>query len=63
MLNSTEAVYGFAAWLTTRDRTLLIGAKHDTSEMARLVALFCTENNLPVADMSTCELQLPEETK
>ncbi len=40
--NQSEALYGFAAWLTTRAGTLKVGAEHDASPMATLVDRFCT---------------------
>jgi hypothetical protein len=38
--NPAEAITAFAAWLTTRRATLVIGANHDAAEMAMLVGQF-----------------------
>lgn len=45
-LSPSEALYGFAAWLTTRDEPITIGAKHDASEVAELVVKYCKTNKL-----------------
>ena len=45
-LSGSEAVYGFCAWLTTqKDRTIMSG-KHDCSNIADKIKLFCETNNL-----------------
>lgn len=46
-LNPSEAVYGFAAWLTTRSESIIIGSNHNATPIVDLVASFCKENNLP----------------
>ena len=46
-LNPSEAVYGFASWLTTRSEVTTMSSKHDSSVIAQLVERFCKENNLP----------------
>lgn len=46
-LNSSEAVYGFAAWLTTRKEKTIMSAKNDSAIIADLVKQFCEVNNLP----------------
>lgn len=46
-LNSSEAVYGFAAWLTTRKEKTVMSATDDTAPIAKLVDEFCKVNNLP----------------
>lgn len=45
-LSASEALVGFAGWLTTRDCTLMIGASHDVAGVADLVQQFCVTNNL-----------------
>lgn len=45
-LNPSEAVYGFAAWLTTRKEKIVISAADDAL-IASLVSQFCKVNNLP----------------
>ena len=37
----SEALFGFAAWLTTRKEPLTLGANHDAAPVAQLVADFC----------------------
>jgi hypothetical protein len=46
-LSASEAVYGFAAWLTTRYEPVTLSARHDAGIVARLVSEFCKVNNLP----------------
>ena len=46
-LTSSEAVYGFAAWLTTREDDVTLGAKHDAAVVAGLCKEFCKTNGLP----------------
>ena len=45
-LSASEALYGFAAWLTCRDESIAAGAKHDAAVWAGKVADFCETNNL-----------------
>jgi hypothetical protein len=45
-LTPSEAIYGFAAWLTCREGSLLVGSSHDAAPMAGLCAAFCEANNL-----------------
>lgn len=46
-LNPSEAVYGFAAWLTTRDEVTTMSARHDSGVIADLVKEFCAVQGLP----------------
>jgi len=46
-LNASEALYGFMGWLTSRDKKVVLSAKHNAAEAAELVARFCDENQLP----------------
>lgn len=46
-MTGSEAVFGFAAWLTTRDQDITMGRTHECSEVARLCDVFITKNNLP----------------
>lgn len=46
-LSASEAVYGFAAWLTTRYEPVTLSALHDAGIAAELVAEFCKVNGLP----------------
>jgi hypothetical protein len=45
-LTASEAIYGFAGWLTTRDEKTVMSATDDSAPIADLVAEFCKENNL-----------------
>ena len=45
-LTPSEALFGFAGWITTRDEEVIASAKHDASIWAELVDTFCKENNL-----------------
>ena len=47
MLNPSEAVYGFAAWLTTRNEKTVMSASDDAAPVATLVEQFCKANLLP----------------
>ncbi len=47
ILNPSEAVYGFAAWLTCRKEKTVMSASDDSAIIADLVAQFCKVNNLP----------------
>jgi hypothetical protein len=49
-LNPSEAVYGFAAWLTTRDAVTTLSARHDSGVIADLVKEFCAIQGLPPSD-------------
>jgi len=46
-LTASEALYGFAAWLTTREQAVTVGANYDASIWAELVNQFCEANSLP----------------
>ncbi len=45
-MTGSEAVYGFMAWLTTREAEETFSAHHDAAPAAELVAEFCKVNNL-----------------
>jgi len=45
-LSPSEALYGFAGWLTTRDTVVIASAQHDASIWAELVDIFIKENKL-----------------
>ena len=47
ILNPSEAVYGFGAWLTTRDQKTVMSATDDSAPIAEFVKTFCEVNNLP----------------
>lgn len=46
-LNPSEAVYGFAAWLTTRREKTVMSASDDAAPIVELIKQFCEANNLP----------------
>ena len=46
ILTASEAVFGFAAWLTTRDEETKMGSSNDCAPIADLVKQFCEENEL-----------------
>lgn len=39
-LSPSEALYGFGGWLTTRDKPVTIGAKHNAGIVAELIDEF-----------------------
>jgi len=45
-LNASEAVYGFAGWLTTRKEKTVMGSNIDCAPIADLVGEFCKVNKL-----------------
>lgn len=40
-VSPSEALYGFAGWLTTRDQAVTFGATHDSATAADLVKAYC----------------------
>lgn len=46
-ITPSEALYGFMAWLTTRDEPVTLSAKHDASIAARLIDSWLKANKLP----------------
>jgi len=45
-LSASEALYGFAAWLSCRDKKIAIGASCNAAPLADLVKEFCEANEL-----------------
>jgi hypothetical protein len=45
-LTPVEAVYGFAAWLSGRDKVLIVSRNSEAAEIAALASQFCQVNNL-----------------
>jgi hypothetical protein len=45
-MTGSEAVYGFAAWLTTREEVTTMSASHECSVIADLCDKFCKCNRL-----------------
>jgi hypothetical protein len=46
-MTASEAIYGFCAWLTTRNEVTTMSAKHNAGSTCDLIATFCKENKLP----------------
>ncbi len=45
-LTGSEALYGFAGWLTSREERTVMSSSDDAAGIADLVAEFCKVNNL-----------------
>ena len=45
-LTASEAVYGFAGWLTSRNTKIVASASDDASVWAEVVDEFCEANDL-----------------
>ena len=45
-ITASEAVYGFAAWLTTRDEPVTFGSSHDSAGPAELVKQYTEHNGM-----------------
>lgn len=45
-LSASEAVFGFAGWLTTRDEQVVMSAHDEAGRVAELCAIFCKVNGL-----------------
>lgn len=45
-LRSSEALFGFAGWLTTMDKPVIASSRHDAAIWAQLVGEFCDTNGL-----------------
>lgn len=46
-LSASEAVYGFVAWITTRDKAMTASSSHGAAPWADKVAEFIKVNKLP----------------
>ena len=46
-ITATDALYGFVAWLTTRETEITISSHHDAGGPCNLVGEFIKVNNLP----------------
>ena len=46
-LSGSEAVFGFAAWLTSQPVPVIASARHDAGVWAKLVQQFCDAQGLP----------------
>ena len=47
MLSPSEALFGFAGWLTGREKQVVASASDDAAVLADLVHEFCEVNKLP----------------
>jgi hypothetical protein len=45
-LTASEAIYGFCAWLTTRDEKTIMSASDDSAPIPVLIEQFCKTNGL-----------------
>ena len=45
-LSASEALFGFASWLTCRQEVVTLSAAHDAAPIAELVKVFCERNIL-----------------
>lgn len=63
-LNAAEAVFGFAAWLTSRSEAVTWSENHGAESAAELAAAFVEANGLPpLRNDYNRTLSYPEETK
>lgn len=46
-ITATEAIYGFASWLTTRERPVTLSRHDDAAPAAELVNEYVKANDLP----------------
>lgn len=45
-LTGSEAIFGFVAWLTSRERPTIFSANHNAGEAVELIRQFLNANNL-----------------
>lgn len=45
-LTASEALYGFAGWLTSREKKITMSSTNDAAAVAALVKIFCVANAL-----------------
>ena len=45
-LTGSEAIFGFCAWLTTRNEKIVVSSKNDAAVIRGLIQKFCSENKL-----------------
>lgn len=57
-----EAVFAFAAWLSTREEPVTISASHDSAIVAQLVGAFCEANGLAEGSWGDVAWVRPVET-
>ena len=62
-LSASEALYAFAAWLTSRKEAITFSSKHSAAPVAELVNTFIKTNNLPDPDMKNANIIMPDNRK
>lgn len=61
-LNNAEAIYGFAAWLTSRDEPVHLSSHHNAARIVELINKFLGLNNMsPPRDGYEKNLRFPKE--
>lgn len=45
-LSPSEAIYGFCAWLTTREKITVMSGHHDPAPIVKAIEVFCEVNGL-----------------
>jgi len=46
-MNAREALFGFIAWLTSREESIMVGSKHTVYDIFDLLVEWADANNLP----------------
>ena len=46
-LSSSESIFAFCAWLTTRKEKTIMSSSNDSAIIAELIMQFCEAQNLP----------------
>ena len=62
-LSPSEALYGFAAWITTRKEQVVASSKDDAAVWARLVSEFCETNSLASPRDNQPDFIMPNQEK
>lgn len=45
-LSPSEAIFGFCAWLTTREKITVMSGHHDSAPIVEAIKVFCEVNGL-----------------
>ena len=45
VLTAAEAIFGFCAWLTTREKRTVMSCRDDAAPIVELISRFCAANN------------------
>ncbi len=62
-ITPAEAVTAFAAWLTTRDEAVTLGAAHDSAGPCALLKRFCDHHGLGGCREGWKGLEMPSESQ